>query len=140
MVTNGKKDKKLGAEDIRSVLDQIVHMQKRLAFERKALGLTQKDVAHKLGWKQSEVSRFENSEVMPRMDTLMLYARCIGMEIDLSYSFDEETVLDALRCFELSQGYTDAETQGAWQGVPFGGVTCGWNNVKTKREVHYARG
>ena len=69
--------------DVRLVYKKIVHMQKRLAAERKAAGLTQIDMAKKLGWKQSEVSRFENSEVLPRIDTVMLYAHCLGYEIEL---------------------------------------------------------
>lgn len=84
MASNGRIEKCPDAEDMRAILGQIVHIQKRLALQRKALGLTQKDMARRLGWKQSEVSRFENSEVLPRMDTVMLYARCVGMEIGLS--------------------------------------------------------
>ena len=90
MANKNAQEKRIGIDEVRWVFEQIVRIQKKLAIERKALGLTQQEMAKKLGWKQSEVSRFENSEVLPRIDTVMLYAHCLGYKLDLISSFDEK--------------------------------------------------
>ena len=90
MANENTVKKRMDIDEVRGVFEDIVRLQKKLAAERKAAGLTQKDVAKMLGWKQSEVSRFENSETLPRIDTVMLYARCVGYELNLISSLEQE--------------------------------------------------
>lgn len=90
MANNDIAEERMSIDEIRQVFEKIVQIQKKLAAERKALGLTQKDVAKKLGWKQSEVSRFESSETLPRIDTVMIYARCLGYDLDLVSLFEKK--------------------------------------------------
>lgn len=52
-----------------------------LIAHRKALKLTQGDVAERMGTSQSAVSDLERSEADPRVSTLMRYARSLGVPL-----------------------------------------------------------
>lgn len=58
-----------------------------LVTHRKELGLTQREVAHRMGVKQPMVSGFENEDTDPRLSTIFRYARavkaCISMYLDV---------------------------------------------------------
>ena len=84
-------------EQYRHVVSNIVEIQKQFKRLRESRKITQKMVAKALHWKQSEVSRFENSEVMPRFDTVLMYATFLG--IDLSFIPDTELAWDPAKDF-----------------------------------------
>ncbi len=58
------------------------HIVRSLAEARNRAGLTQAELARKLGILQSRVSRIEH-EKNPRLDTLQSYARALGLELML---------------------------------------------------------
>ncbi|WP_328811833.1 helix-turn-helix domain-containing protein [Rhodococcus sp. NBC_00294] len=62
------------AESLHEILDKLVKL-------RKALGLTQKDIAERLGVRQPTVSSFENESSDPRLSTLQRYARAVEGQI-----------------------------------------------------------
>jgi transcriptional regulator with XRE-family HTH domain len=48
---------------------------------RTAQGLSQKQLAERLGWKQSQVARLELGEHTPTLDTLVHLSRMLGLEV-----------------------------------------------------------
>ena len=54
-----------------------------LAQERKRKGLTQQDVARKIGTSAPQVSRTERKPEHVNMQTLMRYADAVGMTLDM---------------------------------------------------------
>jgi transcriptional regulator with XRE-family HTH domain len=58
------------------------HIGSQLAEARARAGLTQLELARKLGVLQSRVSRIEH-EPNPRLDTVRSYARALGLELAL---------------------------------------------------------
>lgn len=54
-----------------------------LAQRRKALGLTQAQLARRVGLRQSDVSRLESGETNPTWSTLMAYARALQVRFTL---------------------------------------------------------
>jgi transcriptional regulator with XRE-family HTH domain len=58
------------------------HIGAQLAEARNRAGLTQLEMARKLGVAQSRISRIEH-QANPRMDTVQSYARALGLEIVL---------------------------------------------------------
>jgi transcriptional regulator with XRE-family HTH domain len=54
----------------------------RLVAERQALGLSQTEVAARMGTSQSAVARLESGDADIRLSTLERYAAAIGHELD----------------------------------------------------------
>ncbi len=69
-----------GYED-HTVLQRVID---RLIGFRKALGLTQTDVARRMGVGQSTVSGFETEMSDPRLSTLQRYARAVEARLDVT--------------------------------------------------------
>ena len=63
-----------------NVEEIIIKIKKR----RKALGMTQAQVAKLCGIKQSNYSRFESGKQMPTLDTLLSILDVLGMDIHLT--------------------------------------------------------
>lgn len=57
-----------------------------LKVSREQAGMTQEEVAQKLGTKKSAISRIENHAEDIRLSTLHKYAKAIGMQIHLEIS------------------------------------------------------
>ncbi len=64
------------AEDLHHTLDSLVAL-------RKALGLSQKAVAERMGVRQPTVSGFETEGSDPRVSTLQRYARAVDARLRL---------------------------------------------------------
>jgi len=65
------------------------HLQRRrfqraLAEHRQAVGLSQTEVARRMGTSQSAVARLEAAEIDAKVSTLQRYALAIGYEIEFS--------------------------------------------------------
>lgn len=73
-----------GYED-HAVLQRVID---RLVGFRKALGLTQTDVAKRMGVGQSTVSGFETEMSDPRLSTLQRYARAVEARLDVEIEWD----------------------------------------------------
>ena len=62
----------------------------RLVGFRKALNLTQTDVAKRMGVKQPTVSGFETEMSDPRLSTLQRYARAVEARVEIKITWDAE--------------------------------------------------
>ena len=59
-----------------------------LADHRRAAGLSQTEIAARMGTSQSTIARLEAGEVDPRMSTLERYAEALGGRLDVALRFD----------------------------------------------------
>jgi DNA-binding XRE family transcriptional regulator len=55
---------------------------------REAGGLTQAEVARRMGVKQPTVSQFETEDSDPRLSTLQRYARAVGLRVSITFEVD----------------------------------------------------
>ncbi len=62
-------------------------IKKKLIAMRKEAGLTQEKLAELMGTKKSNISRLESfkSDISPRLDTLMNYAKATGHELKVDF-------------------------------------------------------
>lgn len=74
-----------------------------LKLKRKEAGLTQKDVSSRMGIKQSYISKIENLEKIPQLDTVAKYAQAISMSYEEAYEFSHNLVGTA-NCLFLEEG------------------------------------
>ncbi|HEV2088532.1 MAG TPA: helix-turn-helix transcriptional regulator [Cryptosporangiaceae bacterium] len=54
-----------------------------LVAHRRSVGLSQTEVAARMGTSQSTVARLESGDVDPRLSTLERYARAVGRTLDV---------------------------------------------------------
>ena len=76
--------------DVKAEYDALapaIEMKRQMIALRKAAGLTQAEMAEKLGTKRSNISRLEslNSEVSPRLATIEDYARLLGHSLRVTF-------------------------------------------------------
>ena len=62
---------------------KVLNLGVALAQERKRRGLTQEDVAKKIGTSAPQVSRTERKPEHTNVQTLMRYAEALGMTLDV---------------------------------------------------------
>lgn len=55
----------------------------KLVAARIESGMTQRELAKKCGMKQAAIARIESFQVVPRLDTLVRIANCLGVVIDV---------------------------------------------------------
>ncbi len=58
----------------------IVQIQERLSKELKSCGLTQKEIAQKIGVSQQTISHYIKGDKMPSLDTLANL--CVALDLD----------------------------------------------------------
>ena len=86
---DAKKDVTALTESEKLALELTARMVSDLIKQRKKLGLTQEDLANKVGLKQSAISRLESGKGgIPRIETLLTLAA--AMNLKLRISFDEQ--------------------------------------------------
>ena len=69
------------------------HVGRRIRRRRRALDITQEELASGAGIARSQVSLVEHGKVMPRLDTLILLARALDVaEVQLLAGIDEDAV------------------------------------------------
>ncbi len=68
-------------------LGPVFEMKRKMIAMRKKAGLTQEQMAERLGTKKSNISRLESigSDVSPRLSTLEQYARALGYSIKVDF-------------------------------------------------------
>lgn len=71
------------SEDERSETDHLVHLIGSMIMSRKVKGLTQGELADRIGLKQSAIARFESGDTIPRLDTFLKVADALELEIQL---------------------------------------------------------
>ncbi|WP_211247767.1 helix-turn-helix domain-containing protein [Cryptosporangium arvum] len=93
-----------------------------LADHRRAAGLSQTEIAARMGTSQSTVARLEAGDVDPRMSTLERYAEALGGRLDVALRFDAPG-LPYLRPAANPVAYPVAPERGSpVPGVPVPGV------------------
>jgi transcriptional regulator with XRE-family HTH domain len=65
-------------------LEAIAQLVNKIHQRRVELGLTQKELADKVGLHQESIARIENGGTVPRLDTVFKIALALGMKLDLS--------------------------------------------------------
>ena len=68
-----------------NALKPLFAIKKQLVAARVAKGLTQDEIAKKIGTSKSNISRLEslNNNYMPNLATLIKYAEALGMRLDI---------------------------------------------------------
>lgn len=67
------------------LLEQEFELINSLILIRKKAGLTQDEVAQKMGTQKSNISRLENGAVNPNWKTLQNYAHACGFQISMKF-------------------------------------------------------
>lgn len=76
-------DKDKVIENGLAAIDEVSDLVWKLIQTRKAKGITQKQVAEYMGTRVSDVARFEDMLVIPKVKTVILYAAAIGEKIGI---------------------------------------------------------
>jgi DNA-binding XRE family transcriptional regulator len=79
--------KKPGVKAEYEALGPAFEMKRQMIALRKAAGLTQEEMAERLGTKKSNISRLESvgSDVSPRLSTVEEYARALGYQVKVEF-------------------------------------------------------
>lgn len=79
--------RKPGVKAEYDALAPAFEMKRQMIALRQAAGLTQEQMADRLGTKKSNISRLESvsSEVSPRLSTLEEYARVLGYQVKVEF-------------------------------------------------------
>ncbi len=85
---NNFKKKVLQNEEVRKeydLLKPLFEIKKELIAARLSKGLTQDEIAKKIGTSKSNISRLEslNNSYMPNLVTLIKYAQALEMKLDV---------------------------------------------------------
>ncbi len=81
--------------EFKEMLDAAIRARqlvRRLADAREQAGLTQTEVARRMGTTQSAIARFEGGDSDPRLSTVERYAQVVG--VDLTPEFHEVRELE----------------------------------------------
>ena len=86
----GMRDKALQNPDVKAEYDALCsafEMKRQMIALRKAAGLTQAEMAEKLGTKRSNISRLEslNAPNSPSLATIDNYARVLGYSLRVGF-------------------------------------------------------
>ena len=73
------------ARVLQEVSDKTIALIFALTDERERQGLTQRDLAEKLDWKQPALARFERLEAIPRLDTFLKVAQSLGGNLFIEF-------------------------------------------------------
>jgi len=57
-------------------------MTNRIAYHRKRVGMSQRDLARVLGVPQSRVNEWENDKAVPRLETAIRIAQALGVNVE----------------------------------------------------------
>lgn len=69
--------------EVLSVPDQCARIIDSLIEKRKALGLTQKELADASHLTQSAIARMESKKAVPQLDTLLKVVDALGCDIEI---------------------------------------------------------
>ena len=74
--------------DVRAEYDRLGPLYEAIGAviaRRRELGLTQKQLAEKMGTAQANISRFENGNVNPSLEFSQKMAACMGMRVHITF-------------------------------------------------------
>jgi transcriptional regulator with XRE-family HTH domain len=69
---------------------QTARLVSQIVRRRRALGISQEEVAQRSGLTQSAIARLENEVSIPRLDTLEKVALALGMRLEFVLGNEEE--------------------------------------------------
>lgn len=95
-------NKKLGP------VSEVNDILAKLVGRRIALGLTQSEVARRVGIKQPALARMENFAIIPRMDTLIKLSSVLGLKF---------TIIEAKKTMLTQDDYNQYLSRGAYYGT-----------------------
>ncbi|MFB5761982.1 helix-turn-helix domain-containing protein [Paenibacillus medicaginis] len=75
----------------KKVISEMARMVNSLVRRRKALGLTQREVAERAGITQAQVARLETSTSVPSLETVMKVAVALDLSIGFKESEEEQS-------------------------------------------------
>lgn len=70
-------------EEELQALEFTAKLVAKIIHKRKELGWTQAQLAQAAGLQQSAVARIEKAKVVPKIDTIQILAKAVGMKLDL---------------------------------------------------------
>ncbi len=73
------------AKEVQELSDLISSLMNAFVKERTSKGLSQRDLADLLNWKQPALARMERLEVIPRLDTFLKAVNKLGGHIYIEY-------------------------------------------------------
>ncbi|MEX1030286.1 MAG: helix-turn-helix transcriptional regulator [Paenibacillaceae bacterium] len=71
-------------------IKQTARLVSQIVRRRRALGISQAEVAQRSGLTQSAIARLENESSIPRLDTLEKVALALGMRLEFVMANEEE--------------------------------------------------
>jgi len=71
-------------------IKQTARLVSQIVRRRRALGISQVEVARRSGLTQSAIARLENEASIPRLDTLEKVAIALGMRLEFVMANEEE--------------------------------------------------
>lgn len=73
------------AKEIQDISDKINQLMDSFIHERETKGLSQRDLASLLDWKQPALARMERLDVIPRLDTFLKAVMKVGGNVYIEY-------------------------------------------------------
>lgn len=71
------------AAELISESEELAAVVSALISQRKALGMSQRELAAACGLPQSSVARIESMQTLPRLDTLVKLSQPLGLQVKL---------------------------------------------------------
>ena len=85
------------AREYQEISNKIVDLIDELVRERESRGLSQRDFADILDWKQPALARFERLDVIPRLDTFLKVSRKLGGNLYLEFFEDNRIPVECMK-------------------------------------------
>lgn len=71
------------------------HLVNSLRKTRKSMGINQNEIAKRTGLKQSYISKIENLEKNPTIETIAKYCYALNFSLEVVEAFEKELILDS---------------------------------------------
>src|SRR5574344_1748334 len=81
-----------------------IEIANRLVDLRKKSGLSQEELANKLGLSRQAVSKWERAEASPDTENLIALAKIYNISLDKLFEIDTESVRTDRSCINLTKG------------------------------------
>lgn len=94
-----------------------VTLGKKIRARRKELGMTQEELAEKLGVGHQALSRIENGVMAPKMDRLPLLAKSLKCKVPDLFQTDDDSPDYAIRLADLFTGLSSKKQEFIYQHI-----------------------
>ena len=99
------------AREFQDISNKIVNLVEELVKTREAKGLSQRDFADMLGWKQPALARFERLDVIPRLDTFLKVSRKLGGNIYIEFFNDNSIPVECTKSAKYVNELSNSQTE-----------------------------